>query len=148
MELALIFGVLDASLQKCSQEGQFCRVEQRWNFNLFWSSNGRIRCNLNRCWNVLWCLIKLSLEFTCVWIQVEQLHKIFKLCGTPSEEYWRRLKLSPTFKPPQSYRPSLGELFKHLPSSCLGLLSSVLALDPSYRGSASLALENEVFNQT
>ncbi|XP_022155876.1 probable serine/threonine-protein kinase At1g54610, partial [Momordica charantia] len=77
--------------------------------------------------------------------EVEQLHKIFKLCGTPSEEYWRKLKLSPTFKPPQSYRPSLGELFKHLPSSSLGLLSSLLALEPSYRGSASLALESEFF---
>ena len=76
--------------------------------------------------------------------QVEQLHKIFKVCGTPSEEYWRKLKLSPSFKPPQSYRPSLRESFKHLPSSSLGLLSTLLALEPSYRGSASLALENEV----
>lgn len=80
--------------------------------------------------------------------QVEQLHKIFKLCGTPSEEYWRKLKLSPTFKPPQSYRPSLGELFRHLPSSSSGLISTLLALEPSYRGSASLALENEVYSQT
>ncbi|XP_038886771.1 probable serine/threonine-protein kinase At1g54610 [Benincasa hispida] len=78
--------------------------------------------------------------------EVEQLHKIFKLCGTPSEEYWRKLKLAPTFRPPQSYRPSLGELFKHLPSSSLGLLSTLLALEPSYRGSASLALENEFFH--
>ncbi|XP_022930169.1 probable serine/threonine-protein kinase At1g54610 isoform X2 [Cucurbita moschata] len=77
--------------------------------------------------------------------EVEQLHKIFKVCGTPSEEYWRKLKLSPSFKPPQSYRPSLRESFKHLPSSSLGLLSTLLALEPSYRGSASLALENEFF---
>lgn len=77
--------------------------------------------------------------------EVEQLHKIFKLFGTPSEEYWRKLKLAPTFRPPQSYRPTLGEFFKHFPSSSLGLLSTLLALEPSYRGSASLALENEFF---
>ena len=79
--------------------------------------------------------------------QVEQLHKIFKLCGTPSEEYWRKLKLPPTFRPPQSYRPSLRESFKHFPSSSLGLLNTLLALEPSYRGSASSALDNEVYNQ-
>jgi hypothetical protein len=34
-------------------------------------------------------------------IQVEQLHKIFKLCGSPSEEFWANLKLSRAtiFKP-------------------------------------------------
>ncbi|KAA0039176.1 putative serine/threonine-protein kinase [Cucumis melo var. makuwa] len=77
--------------------------------------------------------------------EVEQLHKIFKLCGTPSEEYWRKLKLPPTFRPPQSYRPSLRESFKHFPSSSLGLLNTLLALEPSYRGSASSAIDNEFF---
>lgn len=77
-------------------------------------------------------------------LQVEQLHRIFRLCGTPSEEYWRKLKLSTTFRPPKSYRPSLVETFKDLPPSSLGLLCTLLALDPSFRGSASKALKNQV----
>ncbi|KAM1030304.1 hypothetical protein TB1_033515 [Malus domestica] len=77
--------------------------------------------------------------------EVEQLHRIFRLCGTPSEEYWKRLKLSTTFRPPRSYKPSLQEAFKGFPISSLGLLSTLLALDPAYRGSASSALRNEFF---
>ncbi|KAI4352758.1 hypothetical protein L6164_006979 [Bauhinia variegata] len=77
--------------------------------------------------------------------EVEQLHRIFRLCGTPSEEYWKKLRLSTTFRPPRSYRPSLVETFKPLPQSCLGLLCNLLALDPAYRGTASKALQNEFF---
>ncbi|KAK7391226.1 hypothetical protein VNO78_19638 [Psophocarpus tetragonolobus] len=77
--------------------------------------------------------------------EVEQLHKIFRLCGTPSEEYWRKLKLSTTFRPPKSYRPSLVETFRDLPPSSLGLLCTLLALDPAFRGSASRALKNQFF---
>lgn len=77
--------------------------------------------------------------------EVEQLHRIFKLCGTPSEDYWRKLKLSTTFRPPKSYKPSLFEAFGEFPESSLGLLSTLLALDPAYRGSASSALQNEFF---
>ncbi|KAJ7974019.1 Serine/threonine-protein kinase [Quillaja saponaria] len=78
--------------------------------------------------------------------EVEQLHRIFRLCGTPSEEYWKKLKLSTTFRPPKSYKPSLVETFKDFPVSSLGLLSTLLALDPHYRGSASLALQNQFFS--
>ncbi|KAL5195329.1 putative serine/threonine-protein kinase [Glycine soja] len=77
--------------------------------------------------------------------EIEQLHKIFRLCGTPSEEYWRKLKLSTTFRPPKSYRPSLVETLKNLPPSSLGLLCTLLALDPAFRGSASKALKNQFF---
>lgn len=77
--------------------------------------------------------------------EVEQLHKIFKLCGTPSEEYWKKLRLSTTFRPPRAYMPSFVESFQGFPQSALGLLTTLLALDPGYRGSASLALEHEFF---
>ncbi|CAL5209360.1 unnamed protein product [Lathyrus oleraceus] len=77
--------------------------------------------------------------------EVEQLHRIFRLCGTPSQEYWKKLKLSTTFIPPKSYRPSLVESFKDLPPSSLGLLCTLLALDPAFRGSASKALKNQFF---
>ncbi|KAL2500745.1 putative serine/threonine-protein kinase-like [Forsythia ovata] len=43
---------------------------------------------------------------------VEQLHKIFKLCGSPSEDYWRKSKLphSTVFKPIQPYRRRIAEI--------------------------------------
>ncbi|KAJ0571801.1 putative protein-serine/threonine kinase CMGC-CDK-CRK7-CDK9 family [Helianthus annuus] len=76
--------------------------------------------------------------------EVEQLHKIFKLCGTPSSDYWKKLKLSTTFRPPHSYKPNLHEAFRDYPKSALGLLMVLLALDPAYRGSAGSALQHEV----
>lgn len=88
------------------------------------------------------CVYLLITNFPC--FQVEQLHRIFRLCGTPSQEYWKKLKLSTTFIPPKSYRPSLVESFKDLPPSSLGLLCTLLALDPAFRGSASKALKNQV----
>ncbi|XP_028790049.1 probable serine/threonine-protein kinase At1g54610 [Neltuma alba] len=77
--------------------------------------------------------------------EVEQLHRIFMLCGTPSEGYWKKFKVAGTFRPPKSYRPCLVETFKDLPSSSLGLLCTLLALDPAYRGTASKALQNRFF---
>jgi len=82
---------------------------------------------------------------TIFWhIQVEQLHRIFKLCGSPPEDYWRKLRLSTSFRPPQPYKPNIAETFRDFPSSSLGLLTILLALDPSYRESAASALQNEV----
>ncbi|GMH24279.1 hypothetical protein Nepgr_026122 [Nepenthes gracilis] len=45
--------------------------------------------------------------------EVEQLHKIFKLCGSPSEEYWKRSKLphATIFKPQHPYRRCVAETF-------------------------------------
>ncbi|CAK7346743.1 unnamed protein product [Dovyalis caffra] len=80
--------------------------------------------------------------------EVEQLHRIFKLCGTPSEDYWKKLRLSTTFRPPPTYKPSLFEAFSAFPESALGLLTTLLALDPASRGCASSALENEFFQRS
>ncbi|KAL0326016.1 UNVERIFIED_CONTAM: putative serine/threonine-protein kinase [Sesamum radiatum] len=80
--------------------------------------------------------------------EVEQLHRIFKLCGTPSDDFYRRLKLSTALKPPQTYKSSLREAFRYFPSSSLGLLNILLALDPAHRGCASLALQNEFFQMS
>ncbi|KAD4386208.1 hypothetical protein E3N88_26377 [Mikania micrantha] len=80
--------------------------------------------------------------------EVEQLHKIFKLCGTPSADYWKKLKLSTTFRPPHSYKPNLHEAFRDYPRPALGLLMVLLALDPAYRGSAGSALQHEFFHSS
>lgn len=54
------------------------------------------------------------------------------------------MKLPASFRPPQHYQSSYRETFKEFPASSFGLLSNLLALDPSYRGTAKLALQNEV----
>lgn len=81
-------------------------------------------------------------------LQVEQLHKIFKLCGSPSEDYWRKSKLphSPVFKPIQPYRRRIAETFKDLPDAAVGLMEILLSIDPSDRGTASSALKSEVLS--
>ncbi|GLT63955.1 hypothetical protein SLA2020_364780 [Shorea laevis] len=81
--------------------------------------------------------------------EVEQLHKIFKLCGTPSEEdYWKKMKLPTTFRPPSHYKPSFQEVFRAFPTSSFGLLTTLLALDPTSRGSAASALQSEFFTSS
>ncbi|XP_077251054.1 putative serine/threonine-protein kinase At1g54610 [Tasmannia lanceolata] len=79
--------------------------------------------------------------------EVEQLHKIFKLCGSPSEDYWRKSKLphATIFKPQQPYRRCVAETFRDFPSSALELMEVLLSIDPADRGTASSALKSVFF---
>ncbi|XVF02007.1 hypothetical protein REPUB_Repub04eG0138900 [Reevesia pubescens] len=79
--------------------------------------------------------------------EVEQLHKIFKLCGSPSDEYWRREKLphSTVFKPLHPYRRCVAETFKDLPSPAVSLMETLLSIDPVHRRTAAFALKSEFF---
>ncbi|CAI9109161.1 OLC1v1008929C2 [Oldenlandia corymbosa var. corymbosa] len=77
--------------------------------------------------------------------EIEQLHKIFKLCGSPLEDYWNKVKPPTTFRPTPNYKPSFEESFPSLPDSALRLLSSLLSLDAANRGTASSALDSEFF---
>ncbi|RAL41706.1 hypothetical protein DM860_008888 [Cuscuta australis] len=79
--------------------------------------------------------------------EVEQLHKIFKLCGSPSEEYWKKSKLpnATLFRPQQPYKRSTKETFKDFPPSSLPLVETLLAIDPNERGTATAALHSEFF---
>lgn len=73
------------------------------------------------------------------------MHKILKLCGSPSEDYWQKSKLTHTtsFKL-QSYKRCLSDTFKNFPPSALSLVDKLLALEPEARGSATSALRSEV----
>ncbi|GAU33972.1 hypothetical protein TSUD_61020 [Trifolium subterraneum] len=79
--------------------------------------------------------------------QVEQLHRIFKLCGSPSEDYWLKLRLphSTVFKPPHHYRRCVADTFKEYSSTALKLIETLLSVDPSQRGTAAAALKSEFF---
>ncbi|KAJ6293057.1 hypothetical protein OIU78_025102 [Salix suchowensis] len=80
--------------------------------------------------------------------EVEQLHKIFKLCGSPSEDYWRKSKLphATIFKPQQPYRRCVADTFKEFPPPALALMETLLSIDPADRGSAASALRSEVLS--
>lgn len=80
-------------------------------------------------------------------IQVEQLHKIFKLCGSPSEDLWRKSKLpnATIFKPREHYRRCIAETFKGFPCPVIRLMETLLSLDPVDRGTAARALKSEVY---
>ena len=100
---------------------------------------------------------KFTFEVSCLssyryalLLQVEQLHKIFKLCGSPPDEYWKRSKLphATLFKPQQPYDGCLRETFKNLPKTTISLLETLLSVDPYKRGTASSALASEVVRQS
>ncbi|KAL0415614.1 UNVERIFIED_CONTAM: putative serine/threonine-protein kinase [Sesamum latifolium] len=79
--------------------------------------------------------------------EVEQLHKIFKLCGSPTEEYWKKSRLpnATLYKPQQPYKRCIMETFKDFPQSSLALIDTLLAIDPDARGTATAALNSEFF---
>ena len=79
-------------------------------------------------------------------LQVEQLHKIFKLCGSPPDEFWKKCKLplATMFKPQTNYENSLRERCKGFPATAVSLIETLLSIDPSKRGTASSALMSEV----
>ncbi|MBA0858697.1 hypothetical protein Goshw_029922, partial [Gossypium schwendimanii] len=80
--------------------------------------------------------------------EVEQLHKIFKLCGSPPDEYWKKLKLphSTMFKPQHPYESCLQQRCKDIPSTALDLLEILLSVEPHKRGTASSSLMSEYFH--
>ena len=77
---------------------------------------------------------------------MEQLHKIFKLCGSPTEEYWKKSKLphATIFKPQQPYKRRIADTFKDFPQSALRLIETLLAIDPADRLTATSALQSDV----
>ncbi|XP_039040110.1 probable serine/threonine-protein kinase At1g54610 isoform X2 [Hibiscus syriacus] len=79
--------------------------------------------------------------------EVEQLHKIFKLCGSPTDDYWRGAKLphSTVFKPLHPYRRCIAETFKDFPSPTATLMETLLSIDPAHRKTAAFALKSEFF---
>ncbi|KAL0441878.1 UNVERIFIED_CONTAM: putative serine/threonine-protein kinase [Sesamum radiatum] len=82
--------------------------------------------------------------------EVEQLHKIFKLCGSPTEEYWKKSRLpnATLYKPQQPYKRWIMETFMDFPQSSLALIDTLLAIDPDARGTATAALNSELSTMT
>ncbi|XP_074355627.1 putative serine/threonine-protein kinase At1g09600 isoform X1 [Apium graveolens] len=80
--------------------------------------------------------------------EVQQLDKIFKLCGSPSNEYWRMSDLPRTdiFKPRRHYRRCIADRFKDVSAPALSLIETLFSIDPADRLSAAHALNSEFFS--
>ncbi|KAL3629405.1 hypothetical protein CASFOL_026627 [Castilleja foliolosa] len=81
--------------------------------------------------------------------EVEQLHKIFRLCGSPQDDdYWKRsrLPLANMFKPQQPYESMIQERCKEFPKGAISLIETFLSVEPYKRGTASSGLDSEYFN--
>ncbi|KAK3140073.1 hypothetical protein QOZ80_5AG0395240 [Eleusine coracana subsp. coracana] len=81
--------------------------------------------------------------------EVEQIHRIFKLCGSPPDEFWRRGgggAHAAVFRPHQPYPSRLRDTFAAaMPDPAFRLLQTLLALDPDARGTAAAALDSDYF---
>ncbi|PAN21540.1 hypothetical protein PAHAL_3G474000 [Panicum hallii] len=80
--------------------------------------------------------------------EVEQIHKIFKLCGSPPDDFWRRSGLAhaAVFRPQHPYPSRLREAFADcMPDHAFRLLATLLSLDPADRGTAAAALDAKYF---
>ncbi|XP_010551835.1 PREDICTED: LOW QUALITY PROTEIN: cyclin-dependent kinase 12 [Tarenaya hassleriana] len=80
--------------------------------------------------------------------EIEQLHKIYKLCGSPPEDFWEKTRLHPQtkmFKPQHSYGGCLRERFEEFPTTAVNLLETLLSIDPEKRRTSSSALMSEYF---
>ncbi|KAL6623533.1 hypothetical protein ACP70R_033412 [Stipagrostis hirtigluma subsp. patula] len=80
--------------------------------------------------------------------EVEQIHKIFKLCGSPPDDFWRRAGVShaAAFRPHHPYPSRLRDTFAaSMPDHAFRLLETLLALDPASRGTAAAALDADYF---
>lgn len=84
-----------------------------------------------------------------MFLQVEQLHKIFKLCGSPPDEYWKSSKLprATLFRPQHHYESCIWEAFRNLPKDAVSLIETLLRVEPHKRGTAASALGSEVLLQ-
>ncbi|KAJ0230834.1 hypothetical protein HA466_0303840 [Hirschfeldia incana] len=79
--------------------------------------------------------------------EIEQLHKIYKLCGSPPDSFWKKTRLphATSFRPQHTYEATLTERCRELTMSAVSLLETLLSMEPYKRGTASSALNSEYF---
>ncbi|KMT00218.1 hypothetical protein BVRB_1g020320 isoform A [Beta vulgaris subsp. vulgaris] len=79
--------------------------------------------------------------------EIDELFKIFRTLGTPSEETWPGVTSLPDFKSsfPKWISKDLSAIVPNLDPAGIDLLNKMLCLDPSKRITARNALEHEYF---
>eukprot|EP00270_Netrium_digitus_P013154 TRINITY_DN4347_c0_g1_i2.p1 TRINITY_DN4347_c0_g1~~TRINITY_DN4347_c0_g1_i2.p1 ORF type:complete len:302 (-),score=86.72 TRINITY_DN4347_c0_g1_i2:201-1106(-) len=80
--------------------------------------------------------------------EIDELFKIFRILGTPTEETWLGVTSLPDFKSafPKWPPKDLSTIVPSLDAVGLDLLAKMLQLDPSKRVTARAALQHEYFN--
>lgn len=79
--------------------------------------------------------------------EIDEIFRIFRIMGTPTEETWPDVSYLPDFKPsfPKWGKKDLGSIVTNLDRDGLDLLESLLAYDPARRISAKRALGSPYF---
>ncbi|EKX36688.1 hypothetical protein GUITHDRAFT_89936 [Guillardia theta CCMP2712] len=79
--------------------------------------------------------------------EIDELFRIFRALGTPTEETWPGVTQLPDYKPtfPQWAGKSLKEILTSMEPSALDLLSQTLVYEPSKRCSAKTAMNHDYF---
>jgi len=79
--------------------------------------------------------------------EIDQLFKIFRQLGTPTEEIWHGCTSLPDYKPsfPKWKKQELGKLFENSHPTAIDLLEKMLIYEPAQRISAREALRHPYF---
>eukprot|EP01120_Amphizonella_sp_Union-15-10_P005906 TRINITY_DN1817_c0_g5_i1.p1 TRINITY_DN1817_c0_g5~~TRINITY_DN1817_c0_g5_i1.p1 ORF type:complete len:470 (+),score=52.15 TRINITY_DN1817_c0_g5_i1:33-1412(+) len=80
--------------------------------------------------------------------EIDQIDLIFRLCGSPTDDTWPDAKVLPwfkSFKPKNTYKPRLREVFQNFPPAAIELIEQLLTLDPKKRITADKALRSPYF---
>ncbi|KAK0595067.1 hypothetical protein LWI29_003132 [Acer saccharum] len=79
--------------------------------------------------------------------EIDQLHNIFSIMGTPDEDTWPGVFFLPDFRPffPLRFPKDLATFVPNLDPVGVDLLSKMLCMDPKKRNTAKSALEHEYF---
>ncbi|KAJ1767219.1 Cyclin-dependent kinase catalytic subunit, partial [Coemansia sp. RSA 2523] len=80
--------------------------------------------------------------------EIDEIFKIFRILGTPTEEIWPDVTSLPDYKPsfPKWQSKNLAELVSGLDADGVDLLKRMLTYDPAHRISAKQALAHPYFN--
>jgi len=78
----------------------------------------------------------------------DQIKRVFKLLGTPTEDTWQGMASLPDYKPFPLYQPSLslGQVVPKLPGRGRDLLSRLLVCNPAGRLSAAESMNHIYFS--
>jgi len=80
--------------------------------------------------------------------EIDQLFKIFRQMGTPTEDIWHGCTSLPDYKPsfPKWKKQELGKVFENSHSAAVDLLEKMLIYEPAQRISAREALNHPYFS--
>jgi len=80
--------------------------------------------------------------------EIDQLFKIFRQMGTPTEEMWHGCTSLPDYKPsfPQWKKLEFAKVFENIPALSIDLMEKMLTYEPSQRITARGALNHPYFS--